>query len=170
MAGRFIFDRIDVSDAINVGAGMALFFIDRQNNNKLIRVLYSNAIRDPELSEALNTPNPSTGMTPIDVINKLAPVIQKVIDSPKKVDYHRRMQAEQKEAEIRERWARYGTPQQRLARSRAEALASQEQQSSSKLPFILAGIAAAGLLAFALTRRSKPSSGPLMLPPPSTTP
>ena len=167
MAGRFIFDRIDVSDGINVNAGMALFFIDRQNNNKLIRVLYSTAIRDPELSEALNRRNPSTGMTPMNVINKLAPVLQKVANSPKQVDYHRRMLAEQKEAEIQERWARYGTPEQRLAQAR---YGTTEEQSSSKLPFILAGIAAAGLLAFALTKGSKRSSRPLMLPPPTTTP
>jgi hypothetical protein len=161
MAGRFIFDRIDLSDGINVNAGMALSFIDRQNNNKLIRVLYSDAIRDPELSEALNTRNPSTGMTPIDVINKLAPVLEKVADSPRQVNYHRRMLAEQKQAEIRERWARYGTPKQRFARSRAEALASQEQQSSSKMPLVIGGIAAIGLVAFFLTRKRPASKATL---------
>ena len=157
MAGRFIFDRIDLSQGINVNAGMALWFIDRQNNNKLVRVLYSEAIRDPELSETLNTPNPSTGMTPMDVINKVAPVLQKVADSPKKVDHHRRMLAEQKKAEIRERWAKYGTPEQRLAPYRAAALASKEEQSSSKMPLVIGGIAAIGILAYFLTR-VKPSS------------
>jgi hypothetical protein len=156
MAGRFIFDRIDVSDGINVNAGMVLSFIDRQNNNKLIRVLYSNAIRDPELREALNTPNLSTGMTPIDVINKLAPVLQKIADSPKQINQHRRMLAEQKKAEIQERWARYGTPAQRLAKSRAAAFASQKEQSSSKMPLVIGGIAAIGLVAYFLIR-DKPS-------------